>query len=133
MLETIFHLFNQQKDKLKLCLKVFFRIPVSRDDIYQYLPEISINDLIEYTSMVNNEGALTDHEIFVILTKLINIKENKDNSPDAIRKWIKAKIDEILYLMNGKPIRANYDKESLRFLVENYFYKKAENFSFQET
>jgi RNA polymerase sigma factor (sigma-70 family) len=127
-LENIFLLFSKQKEKLKLCLKFFFRIPISQDDIVQYLEEKPMKELSE----LNNKETLTDHEIFIILTKIINAKEKKDNSSDAIRKWITARINEILYLMNGNPKRANYDKESLCFLVENYFYKKEENFSLQK-
>jgi RNA polymerase sigma factor (sigma-70 family) len=130
-LETIFLLFNKQKEKLKLCLKVFFRMPVSENDIYHYLEGAQLSDTKIYVDFLNNGEALTNRDIFTILTKIINAKENKNNSADATRKWLNAKIDEIIFIMNGTPKRANYDKETFQILIENYFYKKEEKISIQ--
>jgi RNA polymerase sigma factor (sigma-70 family) len=132
-LENIFLLFNKQKDKLRLCLKAFFRIPVSVCDILNYIKDSPISNLDNYINYFNSYDVLTNQDLFAILTEIINAKEKKNNSADAIRKWLNTKIEEIIFLMNGNPKRANYDKESFQILIENYFYKKGEKFSYQET
>jgi hypothetical protein len=132
-LKVILVLFDKYQAKLELCLKLLFRIPVCEEDIYNYLGVNKLDDLENILKILNNEFTLTDNHIYDILTRIFNKEDNKYNSPDAIRKWIKARIDEIIYLMNGNPKRANYDKESFKLLVELYFYKKEENFSFQHT
>jgi|ERR1035437_3184124 RNA polymerase sigma factor (sigma-70 family) len=125
-LKVILVLFDKQKAKFELCLKLLFRIPVCEEDICNYLEINKLDDFKNSFEILNNENTLTDNHLYDILTKIFNKKEKKYNSSDAIRKWIKARIDETIYLMNGNPKRANYDKESLKLLVELYFYKKVE-------
>ena len=49
--------------------------------------------------------------------------ENKSNSPDATRKWIEIKINELIDIMNHKTRTSNYDKETFRILFESLFIK----------
>jgi len=129
---TVLILFNKQKEKLELCLKFIFRLPITEQDIFQYFENLKKADLKINFHKLNDEENLTDSDIYSILTGIINAKENKSNTPDAIRKWIKSKLNEIIGLMNGNPKRANYDKSSLELLIEKYFNKKERKISIQE-
>jgi RNA polymerase sigma factor (sigma-70 family) len=132
-LKLILMLFGKQKAKLELCLKLVFRVPVNEEDIYNYMVNSSLGDLQDKITILNNEHSLTDNQLYNIITDIFNEQENKSNHPDAIRKWIKFKIDEVIYLMNGNPKRAQYDKESFKHLVELFYNKKDEKYSIQHT
>jgi len=69
---------------------------------------------------------LPDKEIYAIMTPLFNRCEGKENSPDALRKWINMKVDEIIDLLNGRTRRSNYDQETLKILAQKYYAAREE-------
>jgi hypothetical protein len=64
---------------------------------------------------------MTDKEIYGLLTPILNKSDGKESSDDAKRKWVDARIGEIVQLMNGKHGTNPYNKELLKILVERCF------------
>ena len=120
--KTVITLYYKQRPKLLLCLKLHYRIPLNAEDIRRWNPDCSSSD---HAKLIENFGSNFDAkdyaEIFRIITPIMNRHENKNNSPDAVRKWIDSKIDEIIDLMNGVCKRTNYDDETLKTLVDDFF------------
>jgi DNA-directed RNA polymerase specialized sigma24 family protein len=120
-LEKAISMFYRQRRKLILCLKIFFRLPFSFQDFVKYcikMTKRSYNEIFKYLGPKNQ---VDDKHICEKIIPVFNKCENKNNSPDALRKWFKHKTDEITKLMNGDPPKASYNKESLQILVEKYF------------
>jgi hypothetical protein len=69
-----------------------------------------INDLEEIS---------TDQEVYVLLTLIYNLLENKHNTNDAIRKWLEDRLDQIIVLLNRPPARSEFNRETLQYLTEN--------------
>ena len=51
----------------------------------------------------------------------MNKNEKKSNSIDAVRKWTDSKISEIIQLLNGNPKKMNYNEDTLKTLVDDFF------------
>jgi len=122
----ILNMYHTKVSKLELCIKVIYRLRIRITDFTKYclkFKTIKIKSLIEAVNPVKN---IPEYELYQILTPYINKCDSQINKPDALRRWLKRKMDEIVELMNGNPPRANYDKETLQILVEKYYTKKSE-------
>ena len=73
-----------------------------------------------------NETALnlSDQEIYALLTIVFNLLEQKNNSNDAIRKWMDDRQDEIILLLNGNATDTCFNRESFQLLFEYCFRKQ---------
>jgi RNA polymerase sigma factor (sigma-70 family) len=120
---AILRQYDMQLPKLLLCLKLRFRIPLTRDDVFRYSPGCSEE---EYGDIMGAFGvdyqSMTDKQIYAVITPFINRTEGRVVSHDAVRKWIHARLQEILELLNGSPPTSSHDEDSLKFLVEDYFF-----------
>lgn len=121
-LSTILKLYHKSQARLELCLKLIFRISLRNEDVRKYCPHCSAED---FKALLGNFGSeskdFTDKEIYEIVTPIFNKYEGKKNSADALRKWVKTRIDEIIKSLNGIPKQANYDMETLKILVRKFF------------
>ncbi len=122
-LSKILDMYHSKTSKLVLCLKLIYRLPVNMKDFTNYSMKFNTDEIKEFINMVNPPEIVPEFKLFQLLTPYINKCDNQNNQPDAIRKWVKRKIDEIIELMNGNPPRANYDKDSLQILIEKYYMK----------
>jgi hypothetical protein len=66
-----------------------------------------------------------EKEVFVQLNRLFNHEDGKVTQADAFRKWFKARMRELVALLNGDPPRSNYNEETLQILLEKYFMEKS--------
>jgi len=123
-LSKILDMYNSKTPKLVLCLKIIYRLPVEVNDFKKYCLKLKVDKINELIEVVNPVKIISEFELFQILTPYINKCDNQNNQPDALRRWTKRKIDEIIELMNGDPPRANYDKETLQILIEKFYSKK---------
>lgn len=118
----IIDLYHFQKPRLLLCLKLYFRLPITSQDIRSLYPQCSSGDLGRLLGQFHgNYERMNEYEIYDAVTPVMNKYEGKSNSPDALRKWTLSKIQEIIRILNGKPPRFNFDKETLQILIEDYF------------
>jgi DNA-directed RNA polymerase specialized sigma24 family protein len=113
--------FDNHLPRLLLCLKLRFRIPVSRDDILQWHPECTA-PLVE--SLLHLFGAdyssMKVKEIYALFTPILNSMEKKRNSDDALRKWTASKLQEIADLLNANIQGGSFDEETVRILFEDF-------------
>ena len=117
----ILELYHKHKKKLILCLTLKFRIPF---DIQIFITTFGTIKQEEYNTFVQQIQPYHDcHDvsIFAALTPIINSYENKNNTPDALRKWIKLKINELIDFLNASPSSSNYTEETLQILFEKCF------------
>jgi len=108
--------------KLTICLKLRYHIKIERKDILRWYPEcrpVIVAQLIAHFGP--HPVHLTEKDTFAFVTQIFNAAENKNNSPDTLRKWTASKILEILNLLNSSIPHAAFDEESFRILVEDYF------------
>ena len=127
-LEKVMTMYHQQRKKLEFCLKVLYRIPITEDDIIDLcidLPETETNAMIK---LFYDSGVEYSKQVYKPLTVFFNHIEHKENIPDALRKWLKLRIDGMISLMNGNPRRAWYNEESFQILMERYFAEKVNNY-----
>lgn len=119
---AIMQQYHRDKPKLTICLKLHFQIGLTREDIMQWYPECSPDVVSRLTSLFGG-GPVRRHEkeTYALVTPVFNEAEQKNNLPDALRKWTESKILEILTLLNSSIPPAAFDDESLRLLVEDYF------------
>lgn len=118
----VLRLYHKHRAKLLFCLKLYYRIPLTSEDVRLYLPRCTDEDR---DSLMKNFSAafdvLSDTEIYDIVTPIMNRYEKKSNTPDALRKWTDSKVREIIEIMNGNPKHSNYNVETLRILVDDFF------------
>ena len=68
-----------------------------------------------------NYDQLSDKEVFSIIVQLFNKIENKQTDGDSLRKWVQQMMDKIIQLLNGGPGSSNFDRESLKVLIQLYY------------
>jgi len=121
-LAAILKLFKNSRNKLVLCLKLISRVEIADDDLLSYCPKCDSDKLRNLTGRFGEDYYdMKDLEIYNIITPFFNKCDGKNNSVDALRKWLDAKITEIIKILNGNPPQASYDKETLKILVQKYY------------
>jgi hypothetical protein len=121
-LEKLLLLFGKSAAKLKLCLKLYYYIPICSEDILNYHPEVAPALLHEALYKLHQDFVQKElKELFGVIVTIVNDKEKKDIAADSLRRWTKDKIDELIELINGQPPRRFYDEETLGTLLHYYF------------
>jgi len=122
-LSDILETYNKKKHKITFCLKSLFRLLVLLADLQFYKPDkaatAKINDCA--ARLNSTESDLTDQEVYALLTIIFNLLERKENSNDAIRKWIDDRQDEIVSLLNGTGSKVCFNRETFQILFEYCF------------
>lgn len=120
--DRVLRMYYRSRPKLTLCLKLIFHIPLTETDIRDYYPDCPVEDQQLLTERFGHDRVqATEKEVYAAVTPLFNQCEQKRNSPDALRKWLNARIDEVITLLNAGGAGANYDKPALKLLVEQYY------------
>ncbi|MCK9205446.1 MAG: hypothetical protein M0P58_13580 [Bacteroidales bacterium] len=121
-LHLILQLFCKDRLKIIFCLKALYHLPV-------FFNNLDVNGIMEDEKMqlsvhlanLNNRGDhITNREVYSDLTGIFKIVEKKDNSDDAIRKWIESRVREIIDLLNGNPAISSFEAETFQHLFELY-------------
>jgi DNA-directed RNA polymerase specialized sigma24 family protein len=121
-LEKLLFLFGKSASKLRLCLKLYYYIPISSEDILAYHPEAPAALLDGALSELRQNFVQKElKELFEVIIAIVNDKEKKDIAPDSLRRWTKDKITELIELINGDPPLRFYDEEALGALLHYYF------------
>lgn len=123
-LEKIFMMYYRQRYKLELCFKLLYNIPVKFKDFKNYSADFDKYSYLKIIKDINPGTEIRKRKIYRILLPYFNLAENKDNSEDALRKWLRFKTNEIIRLLNGDPPVSSYDEESLQILLEKYYFEK---------
>ncbi|MFC2132780.1 hypothetical protein ACFLRG_03180 [Bacteroidota bacterium] len=120
-LNKILMMFNRQRHKLELCLKLIYNIPVKFKDFKNYNSLFEKTSYLEIMKNINPGTELRKKMIYNILAPYFNRFENKNNSGDALRKWLGFKIKEVINILNGDPPVSSYNEESFQILLEKYY------------
>ena len=123
-LQKILGLYHKQKTKLILCLKFIFRMPFDIQDFRAVFDNFEMKEFDTFVKQVHPYKECTDMIIFVALTPIFNKHENKNNGPDAIRKWVKQKITELIDILNERPSSSRYTEETFQILFEKCFFNE---------
>ncbi len=121
-LKRIFNYYHKKRQKVVLCLKLYFRLRVSKEDVMTCFPSCSEGDILSFLSHFGvHYEKIESKEVYQIVTSLLNKYEGKSNTADAVRNWSEVRVREIIQLLNGSKNNSSYDKESLKILIEKYF------------
>ncbi len=120
-LDAILSMYNKSRPRIELFLKILCGAGFKEDEILSLYPEANRKDvekLVHQCTPASDHDKKTDKELYGALTYFINKYDRKKNTADALRKWIAAKINEIIGLLNGDPKTAHYEKETLKILFQ---------------
>jgi RNA polymerase sigma factor (sigma-70 family) len=119
VLLAILDQFNTQRPKLVLCLKLYYRIPIGRQDILDWWPQCPEKQLQYLLDTFGSHfGDISEGELYVRLHPIFAEMERKSFPVDSLRRWVDDKIGQIVRLLNGSPPVATYDRSTLGILLE---------------
>jgi len=121
-LKRIFKYFHKKREKVILCVKLYFRLRINKEDVIACFPACSEEDTLAFLGHFGTHyDEIESKEVYRIVTPLLNKYEGKSNTVDAVRNWSEVRVREIIQLLNGNKSESSYDKESLKILAEKYF------------
>ncbi|MCP4221027.1 MAG: hypothetical protein GY765_40735 [bacterium] len=121
-LQTILILYYKTRSKLELCLKLKYRLPVTRQDISGCFPDCSD----EFINILTSDYKLIrDKQLFENILAVFNHYEGRGNKSDTLRKWINVKVDEIIGHLNRSHNCTVYDNKNFADFIALYYGKNA--------
>ncbi|HAS45571.1 MAG TPA: hypothetical protein DCS93_34115 [Microscillaceae bacterium] len=116
-LRNYLRIFAKYKAKFVLLIKLYCRIPLKDEDFQHYATNLSSDEwMFYYQTFSKDYSNYSDKEIYQLIIPLVNKVENKQNTPDALRKWINAKVLTLKEAMSQNT-HYQYDTESFKNLV----------------
>jgi DNA-directed RNA polymerase specialized sigma24 family protein len=119
-LAEVLDLFHTEKGRLRLLLKVHFKLPLTSDDILASFPGCKSRDVRRILALLGRDlWRRSERELYSDAASFLNEREGRSTTPDAYRRWTSEKISEILSLLGSRLPEARLTKEDLRTLMEN--------------
>jgi len=116
-LRDYLRIFVKYRAKFVLLIKLYCRIPLKEEDFQHYATNLSPQEWeFYYQTFSNDYSNYSDKEIYQLIIPLVNKVENKKNTPDALRKWINAKVLTLKEAMSQNT-HYQYDTESFKNLI----------------
>jgi DNA-directed RNA polymerase specialized sigma24 family protein len=119
MLDAILTQYHTDRPKLVVCLKIMYRIPLTREDVRTWwpaCPEPDVDALVAFAQQMDR--TLTDKQAFALIHPFMMRAEQRTSSHDSIRRWTDERITQIVQLLNGNPPASTHTKETLGLLLE---------------
>jgi hypothetical protein len=113
-------LFGRKTIKVRLFLKAFYRLPLENKEVSDYLPDADLPELQAWINEIGRVEPEDDHGLYDVLIRLSLRAEGKRRTRDAVRKWIRARIVELVGLMNAAR-GTQHTEETISLLAERYF------------
>lgn len=120
-LETALKLVPRIAGKLKFCMRVWVRWPLSRPIVLEYHPEAPATLVKRVVEELQQYATREDKEVYPTVVLVVNDAEGKATNPDSLRRWVRRKADWLIAVLTGDPPRANYSDESLQLLLQTWF------------
>lgn len=123
-LVTVLALFGTKRPRLELLMKITLKIGISRDDILRCYPDCKAESMQRLLAQFQTPDQYSSSSLTVIyetLIPLLNELEGKQNTADALRKWVDSKLDEIAEILNVPPVSAALNRETVKILIEKYY------------
>ncbi|OJJ23738.1 hypothetical protein BKI52_05150 [marine bacterium AO1-C] len=115
--------FQRQKPKLLLLMKLYSRTIIKPEDILNFKPTATSEEIQEILATFGkNYATYDDSYLYSKINQLINEVEGKTNSSEALRKWLSNRLTDLNVWMN-RHSSLKYDKEALRNLIQLFFMK----------
>jgi hypothetical protein len=114
-------LFASNRAKVEACLRSLYRLPMTNADFTNCVCNPKDPAVKESVRALLRPGPMMDKEVFYHLNIVFNLACGNEVHPDTMRKWVKARMKDLIDLLNGNPRRANYDEETLQILLEKYY------------
>jgi len=114
-------LYNAQAPKIIICLKIYFRLPVTKQEINEcftlstYLDRNSI-----FTLLGGNYDERLEVENFNIIAPSMNRQEGNTTSGASLRRWTQDHLYKVITILNGKSRHRSHTKETVKTLLEHY-------------
>jgi DNA-directed RNA polymerase specialized sigma24 family protein len=117
-LQTILILYHKSRAKLELCLKLKYRIPVTRKDVEKCFPACNDEDI---KTLTQDFMFYRDKRIFEKILSVFNFHEARKNKSDTLRKWINVKVDEIIRHLNRTHQCKVYNSKNIADFIALYY------------
>lgn len=117
-LHTILKFYHKSRRELELCLKLKYRVPVTREDIFGCFPGCSREDV---EILTEDFKLVRDKTMFARVIGVFNLHKAKQSKSDTLRKWTFVKIDEIVTLLNRGHQAKVYNRENIGELISLYY------------
>lgn len=117
-LQTILIMYYKSRAKLELCLKLKYRIPVTREDVETCFPACSDEDI---KILTQDFKFSRDKRIFEKILSVFNHHEARENKSDTLRKWINVKVDEIIRHLNRTHGTKVYSSKNFADFIALYY------------
>jgi RNA polymerase sigma factor (sigma-70 family) len=120
VLRAILRQFGSTRPRLILCLKLYYRIPITRQDIVTWAPGAPQEEIDHLLQVFGGEYRhLTAGRVFSLFHPILCRLEKSSLSADSLRRWMDRRIIEILDLLNGSPPTSAHSRETLGILFED--------------
>ena len=117
-LQTILLLYYKSRAKVELCLKLKYRIPVTRKDVEKCFPACNEKDI---NTLTQDFIFARDKRIFEKILTVFNFHEARTNKSDTLRKWINVKVDEIIKHLNRTHQCKVYNSKNIADFIALYY------------
>lgn len=117
-LQRAVRLFYRDERAIWLTLRVLADIDISAADLEGFDKDPGTAVRRQFARQLNATFRKSRKEKFAAISRALLQLDERDRTPDAIRKWFTSRLEEILELMNGHPPRSSYTLEILLILIE---------------
>ena len=123
-LKVIFQLQGSNRHKIKLCLKLKYRLPLSAADIQKCFADASS---LEIAILCQDFRTTKDLEMFKTVVPVFNAHDAKPVKADTLRRWVEIKINEIMAHLNRMHQANIYNHANFSDLIGLFFQKYGNN------
>jgi len=122
-LRIILQLHGSIRDKIRLCLKLKCRFPVTAADTRRCFPSCSADDI---GLLGSDFRSMNDRDMYRSVIPAFNRFEAKPVQADTLRKWVENKSNLIVSHLNRLHQSAVYDSENVIDLLGLFFKEEAD-------
>lgn len=118
-LSLALRLFGAKREKIILCLKIYFRLSIPEQELRTYFTALSPDELaILQKRFSGNYDDTLEIDNFNEFAPFINRQEQNATSGGSLRRWTLEYLSRIIALMNGNPPVKAHTKDTIKILLE---------------
>lgn len=112
-------LFGAKREKIVLCLRIYFRLSIPEQELRTFFTLLSPDDLsfLQQRFGENFDDTL-EIDNFNAVAPFINAQEQNATTGASLRRWTLEYVSRIIALMNGNPPVKAHTKETIKILLE---------------
>lgn len=120
---AILQIFPAEREKLYVCMKLYFKIPLLPLDIFNWSRNIVYVNHREYLLSMfgGNYQHMTAEEIFTAFAPVMRSYENKKVNGKTLYFWTNEQVNAFIKMLNGNPPRRTHTKETLHLLLNEEY------------